>query len=71
MLGERGHPHGSHTAKVMTSHDSIVFEAKSFAKGCEYVGWAMDAAAPERILSYLPLSHAAGIHAPSVFQNIC
>lgn len=47
---------------VMCSHDNIVFEARTlFNRDMHLVGGLGDDAEEERLLSYLPLSHVAGM----------
>jgi len=52
--GTTGNPKG-----VMISHDNIIFEANTVFQSIDGLG--ADPSTPERILSYLPLSHVAGM----------
>jgi len=57
---------------VMISHDNIVFEGSAVATvlgaSC---GFAIDEDSEERILSYLPLSHVAGMMVDIVMPIVC
>lgn len=62
--GTTGDPKG-----VMISHDNIIFDAKVVMNLVPHIG--QDAANPERILSYLPLSHVAGMMVDIIMPMYC
>lgn len=54
----------------MMSHDNVVFESTSVMSiGAEHMGFCQKAE-QERILSYLPLSHIAGLMVDIVFPIV-
>eukprot|EP00438_Fugacium_kawagutii_P033471 Skav230624 [mRNA] locus=scaffold1673:115570:126501:+ [translate_table: standard] len=55
---------------VMMSHDNVIFESTSvMSVGAEHMGFCQKAE-QERILSYLPLSHIAGLMVDIVFPIV-
>lgn len=52
---------------VMMSHDNIIFEARSADNSLEIFGFSGE----ERIISYLPLSHVAGMLLDIVYPIAC
>jgi len=53
---------------VMISHDNIVFETRAVLRAIEVVGTKPE---EERVVSYLPLSHVAGMMVDIVLPLIC
>lgn len=54
---------------VMISHDNLVYESSAVAEELKRAGVSVDAV-EERILSYLPLSHVAGMMVDIVFPIV-